>query len=199
MKHNKFIFWLLSLTWGLPMTLVGAVAALFLMLKSYVPTRWEPCWVFVIGERWGGISLGPVIIVSKTVKPQTINHEVGHALQNCLWGPLFPFVIAIPSAIRYQLRERKEFKDKIKFSIIFDIALIIFSIISLILLFFNIKSIITLLLTFIEGYLIGIVSWLTWKEIPKYTIIQPSYDDIWFEGQATRWGIEFMDNEDNND
>jgi hypothetical protein len=174
------------------MTLVGAAAALFLRWRAYIPTRFGPCWVFVVGERWGGVNLGPVILISKTAKIRTIHHEIGHALQNCLWGPLFPFVIAIPSAIRYQLREREEFKDKVKFSIMFDIALCIFSFISLILIIFNIKTFIILSSIFIEGYLMAIVNWLDRKEIPKYAFEQsPSYDDIWFEGQATKTGEKF--------
>ncbi len=32
-------------------------------------------------------------------------HEFGHTVQNCLFGPLFPFLVAIPSATRYWLRE----------------------------------------------------------------------------------------------
>ena len=28
-------------------------------------------------------------------------HEFGHTFQNCLFGPLFPLIVAIPSAIRY--------------------------------------------------------------------------------------------------
>ena len=36
---------------------------------------------------------------------RTRPHEFGHSLQNCLWGPLFPFVIAIPSATRYWYRD----------------------------------------------------------------------------------------------
>lgn len=137
MKHiPKWLIWLLSLTWGLPMTLIGAAAALFLYWRAYVPTRIGPCWMFVVGEGWGGVNLGPVVLVSKTVKNYTIYHEIGHCLQNCVWGPLFPFVIAIPSAIRYWYRE--------------------------------------------------------WKTPTT------RYDDIWFEGQATRWGVEFMSNEDNN-
>jgi hypothetical protein len=31
-------------------------------------------------------------------------------LQNLIWGPLFPFVIAIPSAIRYWYRELKYYR-----------------------------------------------------------------------------------------
>ena len=179
------------------MTLVGAAAALFLCWKAYIPTRFGPCWVFVVGERWGGVNLGPVILISKGSGSNTINHEVGHALQNCVWGPLFPFVIAIPSVIRYWVREQEGYIKKIKFSAIFDIALMIICIISLVLIWFDTAMVITLLLTFIELYLLIIVSWLDWKELPQYKNEQsPSYDAIWFEGQATRWGIEYMDNEE---
>lgn len=59
-------------------------------------------------------------------------HEAGHGLQNIVWGFLFPFVVCIPSAIRYWYRELKYHRKHIK---------------------------------------------------PK-----TEYDDIWFEGQATRWG-----------
>lgn len=34
------------------------------------------------------------------------SHECGHGLQNIILGPLFPFVIAIPSAIKYQYYNR---------------------------------------------------------------------------------------------
>lgn len=32
-------------------------------------------------------------------------HEYGHSIQNIIFGPLFPFVIGIPSALRYWYRE----------------------------------------------------------------------------------------------
>lgn len=198
MKNNKVIFWLLSLAWGLPMTLVGAAAALILYWKAYIPTRIGPCWVFTVGEGWGGINLGPVIIVSKTAKVRTICHEIGHALQNCLWGPLFPFVVAIPSVIRYQLREIKDFKNKTKFTLIFDFALLATSILCLLfsLNVINASLWIELVITLIDMYLIINSLWLS-NELKKYIITPyPSYDDIWFEGQATRWGIKYTNNEE---
>ena len=134
MKKANIFIWLLSLTWGLIMTLVGLCAAFFLLYRSYIPTRFGPSWVFVVGENWGGISLGPIVIVSKTAKIRTIYHEVGHTIQNAFFGPLFPFIVGIPSAIRYWYRE--------------------------------------------------------WKK-PK-----TDYDAIWFEGQATQWGIEYMKDEE---
>ena len=133
MKNNFFV-WLLSLTWGVIMTVIGAITAIFLMFRGYIPTRFGPSWVFVIGKNWGGISLGPVVLVSAAASVATIYHEVGHTIQNALYGIAFPFIVAIPSVIRYWYRE--------------------------------------------------------WKK--------PStpYDAIWFEGQATAWGIKYMDRQD---
>lgn len=130
MKHNIFI-WVLSATWGIIMTLIGAIVGAFLYWRAYIPTRYGPSWVFVVGENWGGISLGPVVIISRTARIHTIYHEIGHTVQNALYGPFFPFIVAIPSAVRYWYRE--------------------------------------------------------WKKPTT------SYDAIWFEGQATSWGIEYMD------
>ena len=60
-----------------------------------------------------------------------VPHEYGHSIQNLWWGWLMPFVICIPSAVRYWYREIR--------------------------------------------YAIG--------KPPK-----TKYDDIWFEGQATKLG-----------
>ena len=132
MKRNILI-WLLSATWGIIMTLIGAVVGLFLYWRAYIPTRYGPSWVFVVGENWGGISLGPVVLISRTARIRTIYHEVGHTIQNALFGPFFPLIVGIPSAIRYWYRE--------------------------------------------------------WKTPTT------SYDSIWFEGQATAWGIKYMEDQ----
>ena len=41
-------------------------------------------------------------------------HESGHGIQNLLFGPLMPFVVSIPSAIRYWYREYLMKVKKIK-------------------------------------------------------------------------------------
>ena len=61
---------------------------------------------------------------------------------------------------------------------------------------FNWNFMIPLILFPIDIYTTFIDIWLNYKELPQYKKDEePAYDDIWFEGQATRWGIEFMDNE----
>ena len=134
---KKYLFYLLSFTWGLPMTIVGGLVAAALTLVGYQSYgKYGYCWVFHIGRNWGGASLGPVIITSTPSNLNLMKHEHGHAIQNCWFGPLMLFIVCIPSAIRYWYRELRYLR---------------------------------------KG-----------KTPPT------AYDDIWFEGQATRVGTEFI-------
>jgi hypothetical protein len=104
---KKFLFYLLSFTWGLPMTLVGCVVSFVLLSLGYKPKKYGYCWYFEIGNNWGGLELGVCFLTDTTPTVDTKNHEHGHAFQNCFFGPLMPFVVSIPSAIRYWYREFK--------------------------------------------------------------------------------------------
>lgn len=132
---NKLLYYILSLSWGLPMTLVGIIVSLTLILLGYKPKKFGWCWYFEVGSGWGGLELGLVFLCSKDANERTKAHEFGHSIQNCYWGILMPFVISIPSAIRYWWREYQMACGKIK--------------------------------------------------------LQP-YDAIWFEGQATQIGLEYI-------
>ena len=104
-------FYLLSFTWGLPMVLIGLIAAFILRVFLHVkPRRLGYCLYFEYGEDWGGVSLGLTVITMKNPSDHTIKHEHGHAIQNCYLGFLFPFLVAIPSGIRYQYRSWMEYK-----------------------------------------------------------------------------------------
>lgn len=104
MMRHKFLFFILSLTWGLPMTFIGMVAAVALRIMGHKPKKWGYCYYFEVGEDWGGVNLGPIFVTSQNPSEHTKNHEVGHAIQNCLLGPFMPFIVSIPSAIRYWCR-----------------------------------------------------------------------------------------------
>lgn len=132
---KKALFYILSCIWGLPMTLVGLCASGVLKKKGYKPKKHGWCYYYEYDRGWGGVNLGLVCITSIGASEHTKNHEHGHALQNCIWGPLMPFVISIPSAIRYHYRNAQSKKGK---------------------------------------------------------SLKTKYDDIWFEGQASKWGDAFM-------
>ena len=65
MIRNKCLFYLLSFTWGLPLTLVGCVVAIVLLITGHKPKKWGYCYYFEIGKNWGGLELGPFFLVNK--------------------------------------------------------------------------------------------------------------------------------------
>ena len=132
---SYFVYWLIQCTWGIIMTVIGAITAIIIGLFVTGPVWFGPNLMFVFGKNWGGISLGPFIFVSTAnyAYGNTEYHEAGHSLQNIVFGPLFPFIIGIPSLIR--------------------------------------------------------CSYYNYRMAHAKTENLPNYDAIWFEGQATRWGI----------
>lgn len=105
MKHKHIeqkLFTIFSWTWGLPLTLVGAIVAL--ALPKCKRKKHGYCIQIEVGESWGGLNLGYFCFVCKDAPPRTRNHEFGHALQNCYYGIFTPFIVTIPSAIRYWYR-----------------------------------------------------------------------------------------------
>lgn len=116
MIRNKFLFYFLSFTWGLPMTLIGCLAAAILLAIGYKPKKWGYCYYFEVGENWGGVELGFIFITNKNPSEHIKSHECGHGLQNCMFGFLMPFVVCIPSATRYWYREYLVRSGKKKYS-----------------------------------------------------------------------------------
>lgn len=98
---NKKLYHILSWTWGLPLNLVGHIVAFVLLRMKYKPQKWGGCHYFVVGENWGGFSLGSIIVVDKSYDEYALNHEFGHSIQNCYYGFLCPFLVSIPSCVRY--------------------------------------------------------------------------------------------------
>ena len=103
-KLKKWMFYFLSFTWGIIMTTIGCLASLVLLIAGCKPKRNQYGWYFEAGKGWGGCELGCMCIVNTNPSQHTLNHEFGHAIQNCYFGPLMIF-ISIASAIRYWYRE----------------------------------------------------------------------------------------------
>lgn len=49
--------------------------------------------------------MGTMFLTDNYDNESVKKHEFGHTFQNCLLGPLFPFLVAIPSATRYWIQE----------------------------------------------------------------------------------------------
>ena len=97
---NKALYYILSLTWGLPLSLCGLICACALILTGHKPKRWGGCLYFNVGENWGGVNMGIVFLTDNNDSVHTKNHEFGHSIQNCYWGFLMPLVIGLPSMLR---------------------------------------------------------------------------------------------------
>lgn len=117
LKSRRELFYFLSFTWGGIMSFIGLIGILIFAAMGRVK-KYHGRWYGHIGQGWGGVSLGCFFFCSDDCQEDYIqSHECGHGLQNIIWGPLFIFVIAIPSFLRYHYRDwaintgRKTWKD----------------------------------------------------------------------------------------
>lgn len=202
-KFKSIIFYIVSFTWGIIMSLIGLLACLGLLITGHKPHKFHERLYFQVGKSWGGVDLGPFFITDSSPTLHVKQHESGHGFQNCWWGPLMPFVVCLPSAIRYWLRECKTKKGKIIYSTIISLIFliigagcfvpgIIFDILWLII----IGGLILI-------YFIFIFSWLFFSELPQYgdkgnyskENKYVDYDSAWFEGQASSLGAKIYPKE----
>ena len=189
---KRILFYIISFTWGGIMTAIGLLVLLFTLpfgkFDIYHGRIYKE-----IGKNWGGVELGCFFLCDEGAWESTKEHESGHGLQNCIWGPLMPFVICIPSATRYWIFEQKDFKHKKKFVlIVFLIAIVTSLLLSLIPILTN-----NMWLFFIPGILLTYaIIWFLWLwfiELPKHNKIpRVGYYDIWFEDQASKWGEKYV-------
>ena len=128
-------FYLRSFTWGLPVNIAGAVVAAGLLATGHKPERFGNCINFTVGKSWGGGSMGIFMITCKNASQRLKEHEHGHSLQNCFYGPLIP-IINLRSSSRYLYRACVQ------------------------------------------------------RLLPHKTL--PPYDSVWFEGEATELGRQYM-------
>lgn len=85
-------FYLRSFTWGLPVNLGGAVIAAGLLMTGHKPEKYGKCINFTVGKNWGGGSMGIFMITCRNAPQRLKEHEHGHSIQNCFYGPLMPLV-----------------------------------------------------------------------------------------------------------
>ena len=113
MNRHRTLFYILSLTWGLPLTMIGLLVSAVLLISGHHAKRWGCCWYFEVGTNWGGTEFGPVFLVDRDASDMLRDHELGHGIQNCIFGPLTILLVTLPSAIRYWYRRyRREIRHK---------------------------------------------------------------------------------------
>ena len=189
-------YWLVSLTWGSIMTLLGAVIALGMLLTGHRPRRLGPNVYFEVGRGWGGMEYGAFFFVERNAARETILHEAGHGIQNLLLGPLMPFVVCIPSALRYWMRLCSTFRGKKIFSgVLFAFAAAVGAALCGAAVGISGSGAFGFLLgagIFFLLYGAALAAWMFGAELPKYREgSYVPYDAIWFEGSATRLGVKY--------
>lgn len=190
-KVKTVFFWVWSCTWGVVMTLIGAVGALVLIIGGKQPLVFHGRVYFQLGRGWGGVSLGAFFFLSTTSPDSTKQHEAGHTVQNLIFGPLMPFVVCIPSAFRCVLRDCTFTGKKIVAGVVTALVGAV-SLAGAILGFLygvTALGVVGLLMTLYAGI---IALWAFRREIPQYAGgAYVDYDAVWFEGDATRRGKKF--------
>lgn len=98
---KKSLYYTLNFTWGALMNVAGLFCAVALLCVGRKANTYHGCLHVTVGKNWGGVSLGVVIITDAEPTEHTLKHEYGHTIQNAILGPLFPFLVGVPSVLRY--------------------------------------------------------------------------------------------------
>ena len=108
MKTLKYIlFYIVQWTWGILMNIVGLFCLLFAWITGEKIRRCGP-YIYMYSKycKGGSFSVGMFVVLSY-YGDSSMPHEMGHGIQNMIFGPLMPFIVAIPSVIRFWYREYK--------------------------------------------------------------------------------------------
>ena len=101
---SYFIFYLIQFTWGILHNIIGIVLAIWMLITGHKPHLCGP-YIYFVNEKFAGCVDGGIFFVTTNQSATSTNlHEMGHGLQNLIWGPLMVFVICIPSCIRFWYR-----------------------------------------------------------------------------------------------
>lgn len=106
LNKHRWLYYVLASTWGILMTLVGLLISVALLIAGKKPIKYGGIYYFKVGKNWGGLEMGLMFLTDEYSGnyDDIKNHELGHSYQNAILGPLMPFLVSIPSAIRYWYR-----------------------------------------------------------------------------------------------
>lgn len=106
---KKSMWYLLQLTWGIVMNVAGILGAAWAILRRRDVIKTSTgTFVFCMGGSWGAVTLGMFVFCDQACfyDEEVVKHENGHAIQNIILGPLFLFVIGIPSIVHAALHSK---------------------------------------------------------------------------------------------
>lgn len=113
-RHQRLAKFL-SLTWGILGLLIGLIEMLIVLIlpkkKKFGNFNGFPYVMF--GDNWGGLSGMLWFFVADGMGDEWTKHvkehECGHCFQNAILGPFMPFLVMIPSVIRYWMKTKKPY------------------------------------------------------------------------------------------
>jgi len=116
--EHMWLWVILNLTWGLLGTSIGLLISGVIFLlpvkKTYSRVYGVPRVMF--GDNWGGLSCSFFTFVANNMGEEwtehVTRHEIGHTFQNAVLGPFFPFLVMIPSMVRYHIFRIRRAKGK---------------------------------------------------------------------------------------
>lgn len=94
---NQLMYVLLQFTWGILQNLAGLVMFLACKMLGCKSKKYKNAVVTKWNNKYGSVSLGMFLFVTDDEDETLVAHEYGHSLQSLFLGPLFFFVIGIPS------------------------------------------------------------------------------------------------------
>ena len=97
---KNFLKALLQCTWGILQTFIGFCLFIVVLISKFGKVlKCENGVVYTIWKsNQGSISLGLFVFITDD-EPELIAHETGHTVQSLILGPLYLFIIGLPSIL----------------------------------------------------------------------------------------------------
>lgn len=101
-KWKNLFYILIQWTWGFVQNLIGLIV--FLIFYKYKHIKANNVVFTEIPGNWGGITLGGFVFIDylpddEIFKDSVVRHEYGHTIQSLYLGPLWLFIIGLPSLL----------------------------------------------------------------------------------------------------
>lgn len=116
---KRFLFYLVQFTWGIVQNIMGLVAFLALYRGRKHEKFHNAIITYVDKKGFGGLSLGIFIFINAKRDGEWLHdtqiHEYGHTIQSNILGPVWPFVIALPSVIWCNVLDKYRKKNNISY------------------------------------------------------------------------------------